>query len=499
VGALLRKRGVDLDNNRFLILQGEVEQIAMMKPKALTPHEEGLLEYLEDIIGSDRFLEAAEEAAKSVEALNEKRVEKLNRFTAAEKEKDSLEGARAEADQYLRLEATIRKKQSVLYQAHVANASANVEKVVAKETEKKERLEHEQTKLAATLKEVKETKKNHEAIHAEHEALKTEMTRVKEEFNEYERKDIKHSESMKHLKEQARKLETAAKKDEKRAKDSLARATEVEGTLEGLRRGVSQAEARKESEDAALEEVNQSLKGKTAELRGELEGEQERVRPVREEADALRNKVETCKCEMKLVQESAEDAKGRLAKAEKDLAALRKKAVDDKAELAAAGEERRSMEAQIRQAEGEVVDAQKNLAAATEAMGKALSEAEEAKASRESAAGKSGALRALLEASAPGKVLHGAGVCGRLGDLGAVGGEYDVAVSSCSGTFDHIVVETAEGATACVDYLRKNSLGRASFAILEKLGHLEASLSHRFQAPSDCPRLFDLVQVSEQR
>jgi chromosome segregation ATPase len=33
VGALLRKRGIDLDNNRFLILQGEVEQIAMMPPK----------------------------------------------------------------------------------------------------------------------------------------------------------------------------------------------------------------------------------------------------------------------------------------------------------------------------------------------------------------------------------------------------------------------------------------------------------------------------------
>lgn len=49
----------------------------MMKPKALTPHEEGLLEYLEEIIGSDRFLEAAEEAAKSIETLNEKRAEKV--------------------------------------------------------------------------------------------------------------------------------------------------------------------------------------------------------------------------------------------------------------------------------------------------------------------------------------------------------------------------------------------------------------------------------------
>jgi structural maintenance of chromosome 4 len=61
VGLLLRKHGVDLDNNRFLILQGEVEQIAMMKPKATTPHDEGLLEYLEDIIGSNRFIPQIEE------------------------------------------------------------------------------------------------------------------------------------------------------------------------------------------------------------------------------------------------------------------------------------------------------------------------------------------------------------------------------------------------------------------------------------------------------
>ena len=32
--------GVDLNNNRFLILQGEVEQISMMKPKAATPNDE---------------------------------------------------------------------------------------------------------------------------------------------------------------------------------------------------------------------------------------------------------------------------------------------------------------------------------------------------------------------------------------------------------------------------------------------------------------------------
>lgn len=35
--------------------QGEVEQIALMKPKAQHPHETGMLEYLEDIIGTTRY------------------------------------------------------------------------------------------------------------------------------------------------------------------------------------------------------------------------------------------------------------------------------------------------------------------------------------------------------------------------------------------------------------------------------------------------------------
>ena len=41
VATLLKRRGIDLDHNRFLILQGEVEQISLMKPKAATPGETG--------------------------------------------------------------------------------------------------------------------------------------------------------------------------------------------------------------------------------------------------------------------------------------------------------------------------------------------------------------------------------------------------------------------------------------------------------------------------
>jgi len=73
---LLKSRGIDLDHNRFLILQGEVEQIAMMKPKAQTQHDVGMLEYLEDIIGSIVYVDQIEKAAEMVEKLNEERNEK---------------------------------------------------------------------------------------------------------------------------------------------------------------------------------------------------------------------------------------------------------------------------------------------------------------------------------------------------------------------------------------------------------------------------------------
>jgi structural maintenance of chromosome 4 len=57
---LLKKAGIDLDHNRFLILQGEVELISLMPPKARNENETGMLEYLEDIIGSNRLIEQIE-------------------------------------------------------------------------------------------------------------------------------------------------------------------------------------------------------------------------------------------------------------------------------------------------------------------------------------------------------------------------------------------------------------------------------------------------------
>ncbi len=60
--------------------QGEVEQIALMKPKAQSDHDDGMLEFLEDIIGTSQFKEPIEQMSKRVEELTEERGIKVIRF-----------------------------------------------------------------------------------------------------------------------------------------------------------------------------------------------------------------------------------------------------------------------------------------------------------------------------------------------------------------------------------------------------------------------------------
>ncbi|KAG6545759.1 hypothetical protein Mapa_012720 [Marchantia paleacea] len=138
VGKKLRAKGVDLDNNRFLILQGEVEQISLMKPKAQNPHDEGFLEYLEDIIGSNVYVEKIEEAHKTLEELNEKRVSVVQRVKLSEKEKDGLQGAKDQAEAYMLKEAELMKWQRRAAEMASEEASADLLKLKERVTELEE-------------------------------------------------------------------------------------------------------------------------------------------------------------------------------------------------------------------------------------------------------------------------------------------------------------------------------------------------------------------------
>ena len=102
VNAILSKKGIDLKHNRFLILQGEVEQIALMKQKAVNENDAGLLEYLEDIIGTNRYINVIDKLSSSIDQMNEIRGHKLNRVKISKNALAGLENIKNESIAFYR-------------------------------------------------------------------------------------------------------------------------------------------------------------------------------------------------------------------------------------------------------------------------------------------------------------------------------------------------------------------------------------------------------------
>jgi structural maintenance of chromosome 4 len=92
-----------------------------MKPKG-SEHDDGLLEYLEDIIGTAHYKDDIDSALVEMEALAEQRGDKLNRLRLIEKEKNSLEDKKREAEDYLRLQNELVRAKSILYQWYLWKA-----------------------------------------------------------------------------------------------------------------------------------------------------------------------------------------------------------------------------------------------------------------------------------------------------------------------------------------------------------------------------------------
>ena len=55
------------------------------------------------------------------------------------------------------------------------------------------------------------------------------------------------------------------------------------------------------------------------------------------------------------------------------------------------------------------------------------------------------------------------------GDLGTIDEKYDVAISTACGALDSIIVDTMDTAVCCVDFLRKQDVGVATFIGLDKM------------------------------
>ena len=493
VTTLLKTHGVDLNNNRFLILQGEVEQISMMKPKGQTPGDEGLLEYLEDIIGTNQYVDPIEEKAKALETLNDQRGGQVNRLKLVEKERDALGGAKAEAETFMAKEREVAAAKSLLLQRRGADARAELKRVAAESEALRSRLEQEKGRHD----EHSEAIETLEAQHAEHAAalaaLRADLAAATA-FADFEKKDIQHRENLKNMKQRAKKL------DEKLVKDNKS------GTTWRRRRARSKRLCRARGEEGEPGPVSAPRKQSSSRC-----SSRSRARCRR------RRGAEAARAALSPWEGKIADAKARadVATAERDVLVSQKR----RAAQAAGGQAGRGEgECRRRRQDADIADAEATLAAerarALGAAGGAAARAQEAAASaaarevrgkleqkRTSAdaeRSKGVIVSSLMKAKSRGELR---GVLGRLGDLGAIDAKYDVAVSTACGALDYVVVETTADAQACVAHLRAHNLGVATFLILEKQKALEGRMreAKAAAAKEKVTRLMDLIRPADSR
>jgi len=496
VTKLLKAKDVDLNNNRFLILQGEVEQISMMKPKGVNPGDEGLLEYLEDIIGTLQYVEPIEEASKKLEELNEQRDVMVNRLKLVEGEKDALAIVKAEAEAFLEKEKDLLATRSTMYQLFIKETQANLAIIQENKDALTQKLEEERAKLSEHDGALKSAEGRHGELISELSQIQAELDKSVKEYSEFERKDIKFREDLKHMKANIKKIETKLSKDIEKQKQMAQECAEIEKDVPALEAKKADLESRIEKEEAALDALLDSLKGEMAQIGAELDQVQKELAPWEGKLADAQGVYDVATTERALLLEKHAEAEKALVSArEGQKEALAKaselKQTISEEEAALASESKRVEKAQAAQA-----DAKEKEAAAQADTRELRGKLEQRRSAAEAEQSKSKMVKALLDAQAAGELK---GVLGRLGDLGAIDKKYDIAVSTACGGLDHIVVENTSDGQHCLSYLRKHNLGVGTFLALDRQKHLVSKMKENVSNPENAPRLIDLIKPAEER
>ncbi|PKA51107.1 Structural maintenance of chromosomes protein 4 [Apostasia shenzhenica] len=492
----LKAKGVDLDNNRFLILQGEVEQISLMKPKAQGQHDEGFLEYLEDIIGTNQYVEKIEAAYKELEALNEKRSSAVQMVKLAEKEKDSLESVKNEAEAYVLKELTLLKSKETATRLATEDADAHVRELQENVSTLEENLKTERDKIQHNLK----TLKDLESVYNKHlktqEDLDNEMRICKDEFKKFERTDVKYQEDRSHLKQKLKKVEDKLKKDSSKIDEIKNDCEESSIIISKLEEEIPKLQQVLQCEEQTLEEIKERSNVETEKYVSELSEVRAELEPWENKLIEHQGKLDVARHESKLLIEkhaadraAYEDAKVQLNDIHDKLQQKNKYITELQVKL----DRNKDEASEARKLEQECIKQRDSLIPVEQAARQKVVEFEAILQSEQS---QGSVLKEILRAKECKEIE---GIYGRLGDLGAIDVKYDIAISTACSALDYILVDTTDAAQACVELLRKNKLGIATFMILEKQTNYSQKLQQKVSAPEGVPRLFDLVTVKDDR
>lgn len=480
VVTMLTGRGVDLDHNRFLILQGEVEQISLMKPKAEKEGEEGLLEYLDDLIGTNQYVEKINEATVAFDQVQEERLNGLDELRRAEADRSALDDAKSSAMVYVTKENHLQSLMIVLVQikrreiekllvvprqkiAELSVKLSEIDHSVAAKNDEIVKMKKEETKGKVA---VENAKKEREAVKSKKMALEEDLAKEKASSDEQDKQKKRENDKLKKLKDEVNDLQVKIQsvdmevrvketqvEEEKQLRDKLH--PEHEAATERLA-------AQKKPLMLAMEAKKKALMPfarQVQEAKENLETANERLTHEDEKRNRLRQDLEKAAQDRERLNQKVRDNTEMLANAERDTTTQRIQALREK--LKGTTERKLQINSAIEDHKKQFRDG-----AADERIADFLLSQRDIK-----------------------------GYYGTLRQLGKIDDEYDVAAGMCSNHWGHLVVEDKEAAAMVLDRLKQHGKGRATVVCLKEVrNRVGEKMDKKFVAPDGSVRLYDLIK-----
>lgn len=492
----LKSLGVDIERNRFMILQGEVELLSSMEPKCGYEDDqgnpiskEGLLEYFDELIGTREYHSKLIHTQQEINSL-QNRLPPLNESQRMLEERlELLKTPLREVVKYIRTKLEVFQLTNVKLQFEKCNllgAKRIVEEEKAVFMQKKEKLMKRYSKLKDKHKDIL---REIEELEGKRDQLELERRQGKQEFEQLEAHFQEESNNLKRCED--KKAETEAK---------IAKIMHELSTFESNLHTISDKSTAKEDLKSQETSKLQALQAVLTPARDQAEAQ---IRPFVSELalllgemrereghrDLLTQQVREARDRKAALQQQAEDSLGsqqtlqqRFQTLNRQLEALRTTRSANKQPILA-------LKTHLEQAKSTLEASERELAQAESAFSEAQRRANQAKQTVRKAR-----LSALMHQRIQEACAHGhlPGVLGRLGDLGSVPVRFDTAISTIYGRFmDSYVTKTVEQAEKLIDFLRDQQIGRVTVYPLAKM----AAIPGIFQTPdSQTVRIFDQVQ-----
>jgi len=499
VTKLLREYGVDLDHSRYLILQGDVETIAMMKPIAANEHEQGFLEYLEDIIGTERFKKPLELLNLKVEELSAMWAEKKNRVKAAQNEVQQLDGPFQQALDFIKCDNDYKLAKSKMLQLKRFELGDQEVSLTVKYTDREEKMK-ESNEQSRTKKQLcKQSQDELNRLQKIDEKNTNELNKLKKSLVDYETEDGTIRHEIKTSFEQEKKFEKQNEQESTKVQNWENVPEEKSAEIVQSEENLKIAEQKRDELEKELNQLKQDLLPQTETWRQQLTEKtnecnrfkQEHYANKKKDFELAQNRLELLLSEEERHKQSLNEMINDFEKKQKELAEKQEKftLIDD--QIQQTERIHREKEEKLKDIENEYTTIDKRFR-------QNQSELNHINSQVQTTQSRDRTLNFLLGQKQQGKLQ---GFHQRLGSLASIDSKYDVAICTAAGGFlDYYLVDDVKSGEAAKNLLKEHKQGTGSFICMDKMLRHAQQANRRFDVPQLAPnthRLFDLIEISD--